>query len=209
MPEVRPWLPMNRRELIKCGLAGSWLLGTASLTAGLTGCASTPGRPEALQGDASAQPWQFLSDEDVVLWQALVPVLLAGRLAEAPEARAEEIAGTVRRVDGAIARFSPAKQAELRQLFDLLHLGVSRALLAGVWSSWSRAGTEDVAAFLDRWRTSRIAVFNQGYAALAQLGAVAFYIDPEHWVASGYPGPPEWAVQALPQFQNPAPVHPG
>lgn len=204
MPEVRPWLPMNRRELIKCGLAGSWLLGSVSLTAGLTGCTASPHRPEQLTGEASARPWRYLTEADVTLWSALTPVLLQGQLASDPDARAIEVEGVVRRVDAAISGFSANKQAELRQLFDLLHLGLSRALLAGVWTSWGQADPEDVAAFLERWRNSRIGVFNQGYAALAQLGAVAYYIEPQHWAASGYPGPPAWAVEALPQFQNPA-----
>ena len=58
--------------------------------------------------------------------------------------------------------------------------------------------------FLARWRDSSIGLFNNGYIALIKITNVAFYGNPAHWEVSRYPGPPKWAVDALPQFQSPA-----
>lgn len=195
---------LDRRSFLRTGLGGTLFLATVSTTAGLTGCASTPaGRLGTVESreDASYR-FEFLTRDDIELFAALLPAMLGPALPEQPQARRQAIAGTIERIDAGIVNFGPANQRELRRLFDLLNLGVTRVTVARVWSSWPNVTTADANAFLERWRTSSIGLFNNGYIALTKISNVAFYGGPEHWHLSGYPGPPQWARSALPQFQN-------
>jgi hypothetical protein len=81
-------------------------------------------------------------------------------------------------------------------------LGLTRVAIAWVGSSWCNVTVEQADAFLERWRSSRIGLFNNGYMALTKISNVAFYGDKDNWHLSGYPGPPQWAVDALPQFRD-------
>ncbi len=194
----------ERRRFLKTGLGGTLLLTTVSVTAGLSGCASAPaGRvgSVATRPDASYQ-FRFLTRDDIQLFEALLPAIIGPGLPEQPQIRRMMIAGTVERIDAGIHQFGPANQKELRQLFDLLNFGLTRVTIAGVWSSWPKVTTAQADAFLERWRTSSIGLFNNGYIALTKISNVAFYGHRNHWHLSGYPGPPQWATDNLPQFQQ-------
>ncbi|WP_100637995.1 hypothetical protein [Marinobacter salexigens] len=195
---------LDRRNFLRTGLGGALFLGTVSLTAGLSGCATAPaGRLGAVESRMDARyRFQFLTTDDIELFEALLPAILGSALPEQASARRMAIASTVERIDAGIHKFGPANQKELRQLFDLLNFGLTRATIARVWPAWRNVTTEQADAFLQRWRTSRIGLLNNGYIALTKISNVAFYGHQENWQLSGYPGPPEWAVQALPQFRN-------
>ncbi|WP_375171645.1 hypothetical protein [Marinobacter sp.] len=195
---------LDRRRFLKTGAAGALLLGTVSLSAGLSGCATTPaGQLSAVDTrmDASYQ-FRFLTRDDIQLFEALLPAIVGPALTEQPQARRQAIATTIERIDAGIAQFGPANQRELRRLFDLLNFGVTRVTVARVWSSWPKVTTAEADAFLQRWRTSGIGLFNNGYIALTKISNVAFFGAQEHWHLSGYPGPPNWAMAALPQFKT-------
>ena len=204
LPEGRDSIFLNRRSFLRTGLGGALFLGTVSVTAGLSGCATAPaGRLGAVETRMDARyQFRFLTTDDIDLFEALLPAILGSALPEQPNARRMVIAGTVERIDAGIHKFGPANQKELRQLFDLLNFGFTRITIARVWSSWPNVTTEQANAFLERWRSSSIGLFNNGYMALTKISNVAFYGYQENWHLSGYPGPPEWAVQALPQFRN-------
>jgi hypothetical protein len=59
-----------------------------------------------------------------------------------------------------------------------------------VTSPWAEAGRDDVAAFLDGWRTSGFTLLRSAYDALHQLVFAAWYGNPRSWPAIGYAGPP-------------------
>jgi len=196
---------MDRRSFLRTGLGGAFFLGTVSVTAGLSGCATSPaGQDYSTLDEASrdSYPFRFLTRDDIVLFEALLPALVGPALAEEPEKRRAQIRGTIERIDAGIHQFGPANQKELRGLFDLLNFSVTRVTVARVWSGWANASATDVDAFLTRWRTSSIGLFNNGYIALTKVSNVAFYGHEDHWHVSGYPGPPQWAVDALPQFST-------
>ena len=157
----------DRRSFLKLGLAA----GTALAAGG--GMLAFVGR------DAEA-------DRGTVL-AAVVPAVLGDAL---PSTRAQAVARTVHAVETAIAGLSPAAQAELAQLFMLLASAPGRTLLAGVGSPWAQASTDEVGAFLARWRHHRLAMLRSGYQALHDLVAGAWYAMPEAWGPIGYPGPP-------------------
>ncbi|MFP3977064.1 hypothetical protein [Marinobacter sp. KMM 10035] len=203
-PEGLDALSLDRRSFLRTGLGGALFLGSVSVTAGLSGCATAPaGRLGAVATRMDARyQFQFLSADDIELLEALLPAILGSALPEQANNRRIAIAGTVERIDMGIHKFGPANQKELRQLFDLLNFGLTRVTIARVWPAWRDATTEQADAFLQRWRSSSIGLFNNGYMALTKISNVAFYGYQENWQLSGYPGPPDWAVKALPQFRK-------
>jgi len=89
-----------------------------------------------------------------------------------------------------VAQLSPAAQREVGELLSLLTLAPTRGLATGVWSDWAEASVQDVTAFLERWRHSRIGLLQSGYHALHDLVLGAWYADPQSWPSIGYAGPP-------------------
>lgn len=182
-------IDFSRRNFLKLGATGSAALATVSLTATLAGCGA--------RDQAAAQGFRFLRDADLELFRALIPVIVAGALPEPAVEREPLIAETVRRVDDACYRLGAPAQAQLYQLFDLLDFRLTRAAATAVLGRWSEAGPGDIEAFLQRWRHSRIGLFNVGYRALVKLVAASYYGLPSSWRLSGYPGPLAWAYQAV------------
>lgn len=191
----------DRRSFLKAGLGGTLLLGTVSLGAGLSGCDTRPaGEHPALSGAGTDNyRFGFLTEEDIVMLQALVAATVGPAIRQGGGVPAGT-AQTIRGIDSGILRFSTATRKEIRQLFDLLTFGPSRLAMARIWS-WDSAGEEEAAAFLERWRTSSISLFNKGYIAITKIINVAFYGEADNFDLSGYAGPPAWAKKALPQFQ--------
>jgi hypothetical protein len=124
---------------------------------------------------------------------AVVPALLGGALPDDASRRPRAIDETIAAVRQAIAGLPPAAQIEIGQLFALLAFPPARIALARVDSPWPGATTAEVAAFLERWRTSRFKLFRSAYDALHQLIYAGWYGQPSSWAAIGYAGPPELA----------------
>lgn len=154
---------MTRRELIKTGAGGVLLLNLAA-------CAAAP------------------RDDRRIMLRAIAAAMLAGALPADGYERALDAA--VEGTETAIAGLPPAVVREVEQLLALLLVPLSRAFVAGVRPSWSRASREDVDAFLERWRTSGVLLFRSGYQALHQLVLAGWYGGDASWPATGYAGPP-------------------
>lgn len=120
--------------------------------------------------------------------RAVARVMLDGALPN----RSEALDAAVRGVQIAIAGLPPAVQGEIQQLFGLLEFPLTRRVVAGV-GPWDRASDEEVAAFLEHWRTSNVSLLRSGYAALHQLVMAGWYGNDESWLRIGYPGPPRIA----------------
>lgn len=188
----------SRRNFLKFSLFGSFAV--ASLGSGaLTGCAS---KPQPLLDSSTNRPYRFLTEDDIVMLNSLIPAVLACTLPDDPRTREQETAQLIELLDQGIDTFSDATQAEIRKLFDLLTFAPTRALVAGLWSSWEKTNAERIDEFLNDWRYSSLSLLNQGYAALVKMIAAVEYGMPENWARSGYMGPPAYALQALPQFRN-------
>lgn len=171
-------LPLSRRGLLKVGLLGSALLGTAGLTATLTGCsASSP-----------ATGFLILRDSDLPFLRALIPVLLEGAVPAGKMPQAVD--GTLQSLDNGLAHLSPEMRGLTVQLFDVLALPLTRGPLTGVWSGWEGASAGDMRRFLARWQNSSLALLRMGHASLLQLVMMAWYSRQEAWAHCGYPGPP-------------------
>lgn len=165
---------MQRRAFLRTGIAGAALLAVA---------ARLPAGSARAEGAARA-----LGASDRAVLAAIVPVMLAGALPAEAEARRKAVASVVDGVSQTIAGMPPATRAELGELFMLLDLAPARRLLAGVSAPWPEASAEEIAAFLQKWRSSRFALLQSGYQALHDLIIAAWYAQPEGWPAIGYPG---------------------
>jgi len=170
----------TRRQFLKVGLAGGAVLVAAGWF--------------AYRARAPQSPAKVLDERAMVIVSVLVPVVLAGVLPEPPEARRIAIREVVEAFGRAVSGLAPAVQEEIAQLFSLLGLAPARMLLAGVWTTWDEASPEDIARFLDRWRTSRFDLLRAGYHALTRLMQASWYGNPSSWVHVGYPGPPSLGV---------------
>jgi hypothetical protein len=171
---------ISRRTFITTGLLGAAALATAHWLRG----------PHAPPGDASLRALD--ADAQAILG-AIVPVMLAGALPVAVEARRQAVADTVRGIDIAVSGLSPNSQDELRQLFALLALPPARLAIARVSAPWPQASETEVRACLDRFRGSSLTLLRSAYGALHQLTFAAWYGSPASWSRIGYPGPPELA----------------
>ncbi|HEX8806019.1 MAG TPA: hypothetical protein VF741_03675 [Candidatus Aquilonibacter sp.] len=120
--------------------------------------------------------------------RAIARVMLDGALPN----DGESLDAAVRGIEVAIAGLPDAVQGEVQQLFGLLEFPLTRRIVAGV-APWDRASESEVAAFLQRWRTSNALLLRSGYAALHQLVMAGWYGNDEAWPRIGYPGPPRIA----------------
>jgi len=120
---------------------------------------------------------------------AVVPAILAGVLPTEPGQRAQAIQTMTARVNQTILGLPLAAQQEVQDLFGLLALGPARRLLTGIPHGWPEATGAEVGAWLQDWRTHRIALLRTAYQALHDLVLGSWYSDAANWAAIGYPGP--------------------
>ena len=161
---------ITRRRFLQVGIAGAVIL--------------VAGR--ALYRSPRPTSYRVLDEGGAELIAALAPVVLAGALPSKGAVRE-----VVEAFDQVVAGLSPAVQGELQDLFGLLGFAPARIALAGLWSPWREADENEIAAFLERWRSSRFDLLRAGYQALTQLLQAAWYGNPLAWGAIGYSGPPK------------------
>jgi hypothetical protein len=172
---------LTRRELIHTGLGGLALLALGRCARSTTSSRSF---------DDPGYNYRALSSGDRELVAAVGAAMLAGSLPVDAAAHSVAMVQVVRGVDIAIAGLPPDAQSEIGQLFGMLKFPVTRALTAGIWSSWQDASSNAVSDFLTRWRYSGVALFRTGYQALHQLVMASWYGNGASWQRIGYPGPP-------------------
>jgi len=171
---------MNRRQFLKLGAASSAALTAVGVTATLSGCS------ESLPMGGQ---WKTLRANDRVFLTAVAPVMLKGTLPEEPKARQLALDTMLNLIDGAIFNLGPHNAKQMKDLFDLLNLGLSRGLTTGVWSSWDKASEQEIENFLNRWRESSVSLFNLAYNGINKLMCATWYGQPQSWQHVGYPGP--------------------
>jgi len=172
----------TRRTFLLAGTAGA---------AALTVAWWLRSTPERTAGTGADAPLAALDPSAPAIVAAIVPVMLAGALPDDDAARAGALRESVTNVGRAIGGLPPAAQKEMAELFALLGLPATRVALAGIGTPWDEASPAAVAAFLERWRTSRFMLLRSAYDALHQLILAAWYGNESAWKAIGYPGPPE------------------
>lgn len=175
---IAPAMALHRRDFLKLSAGGAALLSAGALTATLAGCAKQ---------QLPASGYAFLRDADLALFAALTPAVLGPTLPT--QDRAAHIERVLKGVDATAARVLLPAQIELYKLFDLLNTGLTRRLTTGVSKPWAEAEAAQVTAFLIRWQTSSIGLFNAGYRALIKFITGAWVGTDAGLKAAGYPGP--------------------
>ena len=167
---------LARRDFLKVGAGFSLAL----VLAGTVGCSGGAKAPVA--------GYAFLQPGDAELFRALAPAVVTELGAFDAARRKASIDAVLRNIDGTIAGLDLGSRKELRKLLDLLAIAPLRYVLTGV-GTWDEVGIEKMQAFLARWRTSRFATLNAGGNVLVKLTSSSFYVLPESWPSTGYPGP--------------------
>jgi hypothetical protein len=166
----------TRRSFLKIGVAGAITLAAGGAIYRWSQPAATPNK-FVLDGDA------------LTVLTAVIPALLGPVLPTEPAARAAAVQTAAARVRDAVLGLPLVTQKEVQDLFGLLALAPARRLLAGVSGDWRQADPQQVAEFLQGWRTHRLALLQVAYMAMHDLVLGAWYADPSTWEAIGYPGP--------------------
>jgi len=175
----------DRRDFLKLSVAGAAALSTMSAGATLSGCTSS--------GPASGM--KLLRAEDVELLRALTPAVMKGKIGPGDTTQIER---TLKSFDTLLVDLSEPVVAGVHQAFDVLSFGLSRGLMTGQWSSWSKASLEDAESALARLRDSGIGLLNAIYAAVIRLTISSYYLIPENALTTGYPGPPKKVASPVP-----------
>lgn len=136
--------------------------------------------------DTPAQGMRALNAREAGLIRALAPVILAGMIPTEAAARQTTLNEVVEAFDRGLAGMSLPVQAEVKQLLGLLTFAPSRALVAGVWTSWPTASEADITAFLLKWQNSRFVLLRAGYQAMKQLMQACWFGNSLAWPAMGY-----------------------
>ena len=178
-------MPLRRRQLLKTGIVGGAVLTLVGTSYGTFW--GDPAQPAREGGYA----YQFVSQREYGMLQQLVPVLLGPALKQG-SMRAQHIESTIQGIDLAISGFTPAMQAEVRQLFSLLTFAPSRMVLIRQWQGWSQADPAHLETLLHSWRTSELSLLRVAYEALQQITMAAWYGNPTNWSVIGYAGPPAY-----------------
>ncbi|MBL8517965.1 MAG: hypothetical protein JNM76_13465 [Betaproteobacteria bacterium] len=165
-------MKLSRRRFLQVGVTGAVVLGAAAWL--------------NHEPDTPAQGLRALSRREAELIRALAPVILAGMIPTDATARQTALNEVVEAFDRGLAGMSLAVQGEVKQLLGLLTFAPSRALVAGVWTSWPEASESEVAAFLMKWQSSRFVLLRAGYQAMKQLMQACWFGNPLAWPAMGY-----------------------
>ncbi len=168
----------SRRRFLKTGILGSLAL----IGAGLAG-------RWARATESLANPYAFFRGTDIPLARAVLTSFVESALSQEPAAHAAAIDEALAVADRYFSSFSPAVQADALQAFDLLNLWLVRRWFAGVSAPWESASAQEVNAFLESFRVSRLDTFRQIYRLLEGVATVGWYGRPASWPQLGYPGP--------------------
>ena len=165
---------MQRRTLLKLGVASAALLAIAGGTAALV-------QPGLERGALTAAGCSVFS--------AVAQAVLDKSLPEQSAASQVEVTALLGRIDVLVSALPSHAQAELSQLLAILATGAGRLALAGLGTPWPDASVQEVQAALQGMRVSSLAVRQQAYAALHDITAGAYFSEPSTWALLGYPGP--------------------
>lgn len=176
---------LSRRTFLQVSAAGSLVLGAASMTALLTGCERQA---------AVAQGFKVLRPQDLPILTRLLPAVLDGALPVDAAARAQAVQQVVASFDQLLVDTSAPARAGFLQLLDLFDLGIFRGPLLGLWKSWKKSDAADAAAVLERLGGSSIGLLRGAYNGMVTMAMLAWYLEPAHQAATGYPGPPRKVV---------------
>jgi hypothetical protein len=171
---------MNRRTFLKVSGVSALVLGVGAFAA----------QQFAPRLPTSQLKTALIEDSRVAL-RAIVPAILGPVFSGDEAAVRTNIEATINRVDAAILGLSASAQKEVAELFLLLNTKPLRWAMTGI-GDWKSAGENEVAAFLQKWRTHRLPLLQVAYHALHDLIGGSYYADASTWKAIGFALPPSF-----------------
>ncbi|OOG43864.1 hypothetical protein [Polaromonas sp. A23] len=165
---------MQRRTLLKLGVASAAVLAIAGGAAALLSPGLTDGR---------------LSPVGREVFRSIGRAILDETLPRDEISRQTALDGLLNRIDELSIALAPHAQAELSQLLSLLASAAGRHGLAGLSEPWSSATEAQIQQALQEMRLSNLMLRRQAYAALHDITAAAYFSDAATWPQLGYPGP--------------------
>ncbi len=165
---------MQRRTLLKVGIATGTLLALAGGTLALLRPARSEGR---------------LTPAAQTMFGPLARAVLGALLPAQPAQQASALQGLVQRLEATIAGMPPAMQAEVDELLTIAASAPGRLALLGVGSSWDSASIAEITEALQSLRLSGLALRQQAFHALRDIINAAWFAEPANWAAIGYAGP--------------------
>jgi hypothetical protein len=165
---------MQRRTLLKLGVASSVAIGLAGLA--------------AAQWDSPLRQGK-LSSASRTIFKSVADAMLDGCLPAAASARAVALDGMLLRVEDLIRGLPGATQDELAELLSVLSLGVGRVALFGLFSPFDQTPIPKLQAQLQAMRTSSLGLRQQVYHAFHDIVNSAYFADAGTWSLMGYSGP--------------------
>lgn len=174
-------MSLNRRQFLQFSAATSAAVSTFSLTATLSGCS---------QPISVTDGFLVLRKKDISIFSKIASVAL--NLDDAAT-----LQRLVLEIDHFLSHTSRAGLAKLKQLMDLLDFGPSRFLTTGWLHGWEEATKAEITALLEKWRASSLELMRMSYTSLVSISSMVFYMQPENFSASGYPGPPQHDVSFI------------
>lgn len=121
--------------------------------------------------------------------RAVAASVLDGTFSDDDATRRRQLDSHLDALQQTLSGFPSHTREELSLLLGLLGSAAGRIGLAGLWPEWAQAPRLAVSDALQSMRVSALSVRQQAYHALRDLTNAAWYANPEHWAAIGYPGP--------------------
>lgn len=165
---------MQRRTLLKLGVAGTLALGVAGVV--------------AVQWESPLQRGT-LSPGARATFRGVGEAMLDACLPAAGADRTAALDGFLNRLELLIQGLPGATQNELAELLSALSMGLGRVALVGTYKPLGEAGVAALQDRLQAMRTSRLAVRQQVYHAFHDLVNSAYFSDSSTWALMGYGGP--------------------
>ncbi len=172
----------SRRSLLELGLAG-----TAVLVVGGVGVSLRAPIPVPAPG-----PLRVFSEREHSICAAIADTMCPGGdgLPTASEL------GVPAKLDALLATVHPGVGKEIRQVLHLIENPVAALIFDGRATPFSHLAPAARVAALQSWRESGLSIRKQAYKGIHGLVNAAYWGDPRTYVATGYPGPPDYGNRA-------------
>ena len=169
---------MDRRTLIKTGLAGTVLLGIGGVGWGVTAGERGPVDVELQRLDRRSY---------AILFAVAERMCRAGD--GAPSASDLKV---VEKIDALLASLPVAVTTELKQALLLFESPIFGAIMDGRFRPFTQCDARTQDKVLAAWRDSRLPLRRTVYDALHSLCMAPYWSDSALWGQIGYPGPPDF-----------------
>ena len=172
-------MSIDRRTLLKLGLASSALLAVGGVGLGMRPTVYVPANG----------PLTHLNARQYSVFYAMADAIVS----PTDEMPSIEGLAVVETIDEMLNELHPEDVAQLLQAVGLLENALTGLLLDGRFHTFTSASRAVRVEILDGWRSSRLSVKQQAYTAMHALCVAAYWGNPAAYLFTGYMGPPDFS----------------